>query len=426
MTLTLLAQAVRETGGRIVAALAAAFRDLDIAEEAFAEACAKAAQVWPAAPPLDPAAWLYATARRRALDMIRRRNVRSRIIPDAPAPTPSIEDELASDARLIPDERLRLIFICCHPAVAPEARAALTLRLVCGLSAREIAQAFLVGEPAMLQRLTRAKRKIAQAGVSFEVPGPEAWPERLAAVLSTLEVAYARAHEDAAGAGAYAGFAREILDLTAVLVELLPREPDALAFAALVRYAEARRPARLDVDGVMVPLDRQDPGRWRDDLIAQAETLLRKAASLAPPGPIQLRAALHGAWCSRRTLSEPPPWPAILSLYDALLSFGEDPFVRVNRAVALAEVVGPEAALGELDALDVARLAGFQPFHAVRAELLARLGRREEALAAYDRALALGPAEAERLWLVRRRMETLASHQQPDLPGECRGPDGIL
>ncbi len=358
--------------------------------------------------------------------MIRRRNVRSRLRPDAPEPEATAEAQLASDARLIPDERLRLIFVCCHPAVAPEARAALTLRLVCGLSAQEIARAFLVSEPAMLQRLTRAKRKIAEAGVSFEVPGPEAWSERLAAVMATLEIAYARAHEDAAGAGPHAGFAQEMLDLTTVLVELLPREPGALAFAALVRYAEARRPARLDSEGVMVPLDRQDPTLWRGDLIGEAEALLRRARSLGPPGPIPLRAALHSAWCARETLEEPPPWPAILSLYDALLSFGEDPFVRINRAVAVAEVLGPAAALVELEALDAARLANFQPFHAVLADLLARLGRREEALAAYDQALALGPAEAERRWLIRRRMELAKASQTSDLPGECRGPDGAL
>ena len=383
-------------------------------------------EVWPAAPPLDPAAWLYAAARRRALDMVRRRNVRGRLRPDAPEPEPSVEAQLVSDARLIPDERLRLIFVCCHPAVAPEARAALTLRLVCGLSAPEIARAFLVSEPAMLQRLTRAKRKIAEAGVSFEVPGPEAWPERLAAVLATLEVAYARAHEDAAGAGPHAGFAQEMLGLTAVLAELLPQEPDALAFAALVRYAEARRPARLDGGGAMIPLDRQDPALWRGDLIAEGEALLRRAGNLGPPGPIPLRAALHSAWCARETLDQPPPWPAILSLYDALLSFGEDPFVRINRAVAVAEVSGPAAGLVELEALDAGRLASFQPFHAVRADLLARLGRREEALAAYDQALALGPAEAERRWLLRRRMELTKTAQTSDLPGECRGPDGAL
>jgi RNA polymerase sigma-70 factor (ECF subfamily) len=398
-------QAAREAGGRIVAALAATFRDLDLAEEAFAEACAKAAAVWPAAPPLDPAAWLYAAARRRALDMIRRRNVRAKLTPHAPEPEASAEDILASDARLIPDERLRLIFVCCHPAVSPEARAALTLRLVCGLSVQEIARAFLVAEPAMAQRLTRAKKKIAEAGVSFEVPGPEAWPERLAAVLSTLEVAYARAHEDAAGTGNHAGYAREMLDLTAVLVELLPEEPECLAFAALVRFAEARRPARLDADGAMVPLSEQDPALWRKPLIAEADVLLRRAARLNAPGPRQLRAALHAVWCVRRSLAEPPPWSAVLALYDLLLAWREDPFVRINRAVALAEIAGPAAALAEVDGQDAARLDDFQPLHAVRADLLARLGRRDEALAAYDRALDLEPGPAERLWLIRRRRE---------------------
>jgi RNA polymerase sigma-70 factor, ECF subfamily len=365
-------------------------------------------------------------ARRRALDMIRKRNVRRRLAPDAPEPQPSIEAQLASDARLIPDERLRLIFVCCHPAVAPEARAALTLRLVCGLSVAEIARAFLVSEPAMFQRLTRAKRKIAQAGVSFEVPGPQAWPERIDAVLSTLEIAYARAHEDAAGTGAHAGYAREMLSLTTVLADLLPDEPEALAFAALTRLAEARRPARVDAEGAMVPLDRQDPGLWNQALIADGDALLRRAARLNAPGPRQLRAALHAAWGRRRSLAEPPPWSAILTLYDMLLIWREDPFVRLNRAVALAEIAGPAAALAEVETLDAARLADFQPFHAVRADLLARLGRREEALAAYDRALALGPAEAERRWLIRRRMELLQAYQTPDFPGECRGPDGRL
>lgn len=395
-------QTAREAGGRIVAALAAAFRDLDLAEEAYAEACARAAAVWPAAPPLDPAAWLYATARRCALDMIRRRNVRDRLAPVAPEPEATAEEILASDARLIPDERLRLIFVCCHPAVAPEARAALTLRLVCGLTVQEIARAFLVAEPAMFQRLTRAKKKIAQAGVSFEVPGPEAWPERLAAVLSTLEVAYARAHEDAAGAGQHAGYAREMLGLTAVLVELLPDEPECLAFAATVRFAEARRPARLDADGAMVPLSEQDPARWTWPLIRDADALLRRAAKLNRPGPRQLRAALHGVWCVRRSLAEPPPWSAVLALYD--LADRDDPFVRINRAVALAELAGPAVALAEIEALDAARLADFQPFHAVRADLLARLGRREEALATYDRAIEMAPGPAERLWLLRRRI----------------------
>lgn len=398
-----LAEVARQDGGRIIAALAAAFRDLDLAEEGFAEACARAVVAWSQAPLRDPAAWLYATARRSVLDTLRRRDVRRRLAPAAPEPEPTAEAIMASDEALIPDERLRLIFVCCHPAVAPEARAALTLRLVCGLSVQEIARAFLVSEPAMAQRLTRAKKKIAQAGVAFEIPGPDAWPARLAAVLSTLEVAYAKAHEDAAGAGAHAGYAREMLDLTAVLVELTPDEPECLGLAALVRYAEARRPARLDETGAMVPLSEQDPALWRKPLIAQAEALLNRAAALGRPGPRQLQAAIHAVWCGRRTLAEPPLWPAVLSLYDALLLYRDDAVVRLNRAVALAEVAGPADALSEIDGLDLAGLEDFGPCHAVRADLLARLGRTGEARATYDRVLALDPAPAERLWLQRRQ-----------------------
>jgi len=396
-------QTAREVGGRIIAALAATFRDLDLAEEAYAEACARAAAVWPSRPPNDPAAWLYATARRAALDAVRRRGVRGRLAPDPPQSPPSVEEAMTSDDALIPDERLRLIFVCCHPVVPVEVRAPLTLRLVCGLSVREIARAFLVAEPAMFQRLTRAKRRIAQSGEPFEIPGPEAWAERLGAVLSTLEVAYAKAHEDAAGAGTHAGYAREMLDLTAALVELLPGEPECLGLAALVRYAEARRPARLDETGAMVPLSEQDPALWRKPLMAEAERLLRRAADLDRPGPRQLQAAIHAVWCGRKSLAEPPRWGAVLRLYDALLDWRDDAVVRLNRAVALAEIAGPQAALTEVETLDPAGLADFAPFHALRADLLARLGRASEARDAYDRALALDPGPAERMWLARRR-----------------------
>lgn len=399
----LLDRAARDAGGRIIAALAATFRDLDLAEEAFAEACARAAAIWPSRPPDDPAAWLYATARRAALDAVRRRGVRRRLAPDAPEPPPSVEEAMTSDEALIPDERLRLIFVCCHPVVPVEARAPLTLRLVCGLSVREIARAFLVAEPAMFQRLTRAKRKIAQSGEPFEIPGPQAWAERLGAVLSTLEVAYSRAHQDAAGAGLHAGYAREMLDLTAALVELLPDEPECLGLAALVRYAEARRPARLDETGAMAPLSEQDPALWRKPMMREAETLLRRAADLDRPGPLQLQAAIHAVWCGRKSLGQPPRWGAVLRLYDALLVWRDDAVVRLNRAVALAEVAGPAVALAQVEALDAAGLKDFGPYHALRADLLARLDRSDEAAVAYDRVLALDPAPAERLWLARRR-----------------------
>jgi RNA polymerase sigma-70 factor (ECF subfamily) len=195
-----------------------------------------------------------------------------------------------------------------------------------------------------------------------------------------------------------------MLDLTAVLTGLAPDDPEALAFAALVRFAEARRPARLDPDEAMIPLAQQDPKLWNRALIAEGEALLRRAARLNRPGPRQLRAALHGAWALRRSLAEPPPWATLLALYDLLLREGDDPFVRLNRAVALAELAGPAAALAEVEALDADQLERFQPYHAVRADLLARLGRADEALRAYDRAIEMAPGEAERLWLIRRRM----------------------
>ena len=219
----------REASGRIVAALASRFHDLDLAEDSFADACARALEAWShEGPPRDAAAWLYRTAYRSAIDMLRRRRTEQRFAPELQRA--AIEEQNMPDEWTpIPDERLRLIFVCCHPAVAPDARAALTLRLVCGLSTREIARAFLLTEPTLAQRLIRAKRKIAEAGVSFEVPGPEAWPERLDAVLSTIEIAYGRAHEDAAGSGPHFNYAAEMLEVTRVLAELLPREAQTAA-----------------------------------------------------------------------------------------------------------------------------------------------------------------------------------------------------
>ncbi len=304
---------------------------------------------------------------------------------------------------LIPDERLRLIFVCCHAAVARESRAALTLRLVCGLSTAEIARAFLLSEAALAQRLVRAKRKIAEAGVPFEIPGPDLWPDRLDAVLSTLEVAYSKAHQDAAAAGPYAGFAAEMLELSRLVAELLPDEPEALAFAALVRYAEVRRPARTGGNGVMIPLSEQDPALWDRSLIDQADLYLREAGTRGPLRPRVIQAAIHGVWCARRNLLQPTPWREVLKLYDMLVAASDGPIVRLNRAVALAEVHGVHAGLEALDALDQPALANFLPYHAARADLLRRAGRSAEAASAYDEALALGPTLAEELWLAHRR-----------------------
>jgi len=403
VTTAALELAFRTASGRIIAALAARFRNLDVAEDAFAEACARAAKTWPVdGAPHDAAAWLYRVAVRAALDALRRQQTRERLTPDVPPPAATAEELLMHDERIVPDERLRLMFICCHPAVAPDARAALTLRMVCGLSVPEIARAFLVSEPTLAQRLVRAKHKIAAAGVPFELPRPESWGERLDAVLSTLEVAYAKAHEDAAGAGPHAGYAGEVMQLSRLLTALIADAGEAFATAATVHYAEARRPARVDAEGLMAPLSEQDPALWRRELVAMGDAFLERATELAPQHHRTIQAALQAAWCARSSLREPPPWTPILELYDELLLVRDDPIVRLNRAVAVAEVAGPAAALAEVEALDGERLANFAPYYAVRADLLARCGRRAEARQDYRALLALDPGPAERRWLERK------------------------
>jgi RNA polymerase sigma-70 factor (ECF subfamily) len=393
----------REASGRIVGALASRFRDLSLAEDSFAEACLRALEVWPVKEvPSDPAAWLYQVAMRAALDGIRRRRTHARfaaqlLIECAAQPEPDEDDAV------IPDERLRLIFICCHPAVSVDARAALTLRLVCGLSTLEIARAFLVSETTMAQRLTRAKCKIADAGIPFELPAAQFWPERLDAVLSTVEVTYAKAHEDSAATGPHAHFATEMLELTRTLVQVMPQEAEPAALAATVRFAEARRTARTDAAGMMIPLSEQDPRRWQRSLIDEADEFLNRAIEIDPNPAKVIEAQIHAAWCSRRSLEESPPWPRVLALYDALLFRRDDPVVRLNRLVAVSEVHGAEAALPQLDAMDQEFLRDFAPYHAVRADILRRAGRSSAAREAYDAAITKVSAGAERDWLTRQR-----------------------
>ncbi len=394
---------ISESRSRVVAALAARFRDLDLAEDAFSEAALTALAVWPGDPPRDPAAWLWRVALRKALDAKRRARTRETALHDAPEPEPTPEDLAMLADQPIPDERLRLIFVCCHPAIAPEARAALSLKVVCGLSTERLARAFLVAEPAMLQRITRAKRKIAAAGVPFEIPARAAWPERLGAVLATLEIAYTQAYEDAALAGDAADFAAEVLRLSGLLAELIQDDPEVLALAALVRFAEARRPARLDDTGAMVPAGEQDPAQWNGRLIAQGADLLDRAAGFGRTGPYQTMAAIHGAHLSRRETGE-TPWADIATLYFALSILRPGPVTEVNRAVAIGEAQGADAGLEALAAIRTDRnLEAWLPWQAARAALCERAGRRTGALEAYDAALALGPAPAERLFLERRR-----------------------
>lgn len=358
---------------------------------------------WREGPPRDPAAWLYAVAARRALDAGRRRRTREGAPLDAPEREPTPEEALMASQTPIPDERLRLIFVCCHPAIAPESRAALTLQVVGGLTAETIARAFLLPEATVAQRLVRAKRKIKAAGVPFEVPGREGWAERLEAVLATLEIAYAGAHADAALAGDGADFGLEVVRLSGALAELLPWEAEVLALAALVRLAEARRAARVDGQGAMVPLSEQDVRLWEEDMLAEGEALLARAARLAGRGPYQLMAAIHAAHASRRRTGA-TPWAAIVGLYDALRLFRPGPVTEVNRAAALAEAQGAEAGLKALEAAAAGRaLEGWLPYQAARADMLARLGRGGAAADAYGAALRLGPGPAERRWLQARR-----------------------
>jgi RNA polymerase sigma-70 factor (ECF subfamily) len=396
-------ETVREAGDRIRAALAVRFRDLDMAEEAFAFASLRAVETWSRdGPPRDPAAWLYAVGRRRAFDIGRRAKVRTAAVHDTPEPAPDPETILMAAFEPIPDERLRLIFICCHPALAPEARIALTLRTLCGLSVERIARAWLTTEVAMMQRLTRAKRKIRDARIRFEIPEPDAWPERLDAVLATLEIAYAQAYEDAALASDAADLAGETLRLSGLLADLLPDEPEVLGLAALIRFTESRRPARLDDRGAMIPLSDQDVGLWDGRLIGEAATLMRRAAGIGRSGPYQLMAAIHATHAARMETGV-TAWGDVARLYDMLLSVRPSAVAEVNRAVAVGEAESPEAGLAALGAVaGQARLETWLPYQAARAGLYAKAGRDAEAAEALRAALALGPAPAERMFLEHR------------------------
>ncbi len=398
----------RAASGRIIGVLAARYRDLTLAEDGFSEACVRAVVDWrESGVPDDPAAWLYCCASRVVLDSLRKQRVREAHANAARRLEPSTDDLLADDRLIIPDERLRLIFICCHPAVARDSRAALTLKLVCGLTTIEIARAFLLPEATLAQRIVRAKHKIAEAGVPFELPSPNQWPGRLEAVLSTLEVTYAKAHEDASGTCRHASFASEVLQLTSLLTELLPQESEVHAMAALVRYAEARRAARVDTDGCMVALADQNPTNWDRKCIEEADSLLAIAKSTGPPSPRLLQAELQRIWCARRDIASTPPWKDILRVYDDLLLQRDDAVVRINRVVALVEVSGPVLALRELEQLDARSLTEFIPYHAVHADLLARIGRFADARHAYERVLALDPGPAEARW-IRRKLASLS------------------
>lgn len=392
---------IAEARPRVVAALAAQFRDLDLAEEAFGAAVEALLSAQKA--PTDTAAWLYVSAKRKALDQLRRRSAEAR----AHAALEPLEEDMGEIIELpdpIPDERLRLVFICCHPALAVEARLALTLRIVCGVETGAIARAFLVPEATMYQRLTRAKAKIAQAGVPFETPARRHWRERLQAVLTTLEIAYSVAYRDAGQDESADDLALEVERLALLLFELLPEEAEVLGLAAMVLLARSREAARVDALGAMIPLSEQTVAAWDRERIAQAHALLEQAKRLGEPGPRQTLAAIHLAHASRSEDGE-TPWATIASLYDQLAQHRPSAVVAINRAVAHGRAFGAVEGLSLLDELDAERLAGFLPWHVARADLAEKAGDTATARKGFARALDLEPGPAERLYLESRLAE---------------------
>jgi RNA polymerase sigma-70 factor, ECF subfamily len=392
--------AARRSYGRLLASLAWQWRDIAAAEDALAEAFASALERWPRdGVPEAPEGWLMTAARRQLLMAARRQR-----LADDPTLTvlwPS-EHDAAPQAAALPDSRLRLMFVCAHPAIEPSVRTALMLQTVLGLQAAQIASAFLVKPEAMMQRLVRAKAKIKSTGIRFEEPEPAEWPERLSAVLEAIYAAYTLhwGQVDDAGASELAG---EALFLAELVVAHLPHEAEALGLYALLGLCEARRPARLDHQGAFIPLHAQDPARWDDAQITRAHEALLRAAQCQSPGAFQLEAAVQSAHV-QGLIEGAVPWADIAQLYSQLLAMAPTIGAQIGHAVAVARSEG-DAQLGLrlLDALDSTSVAAHQPWWATRAHLLADAGRHADAVPAYERAMALTVEPALRAWLALRR-----------------------
>lgn len=400
----LLSQTVREQSGRIVAALARSLRSLDIAEEAVAEAVEEALRAWrKGGIPRNPGAWLTQAARHNALDRLRReKRYREKLI----GILPGVESQSAAPDDASPDpfgdidDRLPLLFGCCHPALAPESQLALTLRAVCGLTTAQIARATFSTEPATAQRIVRAKRKIGATGIPLRIPDAADRAVRLDIVLTIVSVMYNEAHLVAGGdAAADRDLADDAVWLAGVVAAALPREPEAHGLLALLLFHRARESAR-SVNGDLVLLVDQDRSRWDAALIARAHVELERAARLRHPGRWQLHAAIAACHADAETAAA-TDWPQVLVLYDLLLGYDASPVVRLNRAVALDQVGAPAAALAEVEALK-GELSRAHLWHAVRGHLLRRLGRDDEALIADMQALELTANEAERRLLAAR------------------------
>lgn len=402
---------VRDTGPRVLSGLVRYFGEerrngaaFVLAEDAFQDAVAQALESWPAAGiPSNPAGWLAVTARRKALDRLRRRATRRHKQSDLELAARLDAEEHAGDVPEVPDERLALLFTCCHPALAEEARVALTLRTLCGLQTPEIARSFLVPEATLQQRIVRAKRKIEEAGIPYRVPGREELGERLPSVLSVVYLVFNEGYAATSGGLLRVDLCEEALRLAGVLRDLLPDEPEVTGLWALMTLHDARRAGRVGADGALVPLEEQDRSRWDRAAISRADGALKAALARRRVGPYQVQASI-AALHATADRPEDTDWWQIVGLYAALRTLADSPVVALNEAVAVAMAAGPAEGLARLSDPAIAEpLATYHWLPAARADLCRRLGRTEEAAGHYDAALALATNDAERRYLAARR-----------------------